>query len=276
MAVSEVGNWLGYLSGGCIESSVALEACRAIEENSSRRIRYGKGSPYIDIRLPCGGGIELFLDVSPPLGRIRAIVSNLKQRQAGVLKIQDERGGVGPIASDKVYFRTYFPRTRLVIVGIGPVALQLTKLAQVSGFDSILLSPDHKTLNAARTFSAERHHVGSNVNTLPVDIDNHTAVVVAFHDHDREQIIWPAVLESGAFYVGAMGSRKTHQTRVEQLKRADIPASSVNKIRSPAGLSVGSRGATDIAISILAEITQVAGEIDVLKKNVSSASHISN
>lgn len=60
MAVSETGDWVGYLSGGCIERTVVTEALDALALGRNRRVRYGKGSPYIDINLPCGSAIELF------------------------------------------------------------------------------------------------------------------------------------------------------------------------------------------------------------------------
>ncbi|HWK15230.1 MAG TPA: XdhC family protein [Rhizobiaceae bacterium] len=63
MAVAETGEWVGYLSGGCIERAIAAEACAAIWSGAPRRVRYGRGSPYMDIRLPCGGAIELVIDV---------------------------------------------------------------------------------------------------------------------------------------------------------------------------------------------------------------------
>ena len=61
MAVSESGRWAGYISGGCLEQAIALEAVEAIQAGKPRLLRYGKGSPYLDIRLPCGSGLDVFI-----------------------------------------------------------------------------------------------------------------------------------------------------------------------------------------------------------------------
>ena len=152
MAVAEGGAWVGYLSGGCIERAVAEEAVDAIRSGRSRRVRYGRGSRYIDISLPCGSAIELVFDVDVPLARLKAIDGRLRHRQAAVMEVPVAgpavEGSTGPAAFLR---RTYLPRRRLVIFGLGPVAVQLTRVAAAAGLEVALHTPDDATAAAAGT-----------------------------------------------------------------------------------------------------------------------------
>ena len=93
MGVAEDGCFVGSLSGGCIEGAVVAEAQQAIQEGRARQVRYGAGSPYIDIRLPCGGGVDLLFQPNPDRGEIRHAFACLEGRQSLVLA-QARAGGL--------------------------------------------------------------------------------------------------------------------------------------------------------------------------------------
>src|SRR5690606_24935613 len=99
MAVVETGQWVGYLSGGCIERAVAAEAVAAIEEGRPRRVRYGRGSRYMDIQLPCGGAIELVIDVGVNAAELQRIDTLLRARLNAALEIPDAGGPIVPAGS---------------------------------------------------------------------------------------------------------------------------------------------------------------------------------
>jgi xanthine dehydrogenase accessory factor len=256
MAVTETGQWVGYLSGGCIERAVAAEVCDAFAKGRSRRVRYGRGSPYLDIQLPCGSAIELVIDIGVGIEELARVDGLLRGRKGATLAIPDpvQSHGTGTVVGP--FLRRYLPRRRLAVAGIGPVTVQLARLARTSGFDVVAAAPDEATLGAIDD---------SGIQTLPIhlggdgagfEIDARTAVVLAFHDHEWETGLLPRILKSDAFYVGAMGSVRTHQLRIERLKADGVAAAAIGRIRSPAGVLSGTKGATDIAISILAEIVQ--------------------
>jgi xanthine dehydrogenase accessory factor len=90
------------------------------------------------------------------------------------------------------------------------------------------------------------------------DADARTAIVFMFHDHEWELEMMPSALGTSAFYIGAMGSRTTHRLRVRQLAKKGISEAQIDGIHGPAGLFAGSKNAGDIALSILAEIMQLA------------------
>ena len=147
MAVAETGQWVGYLSGGCIEHAVAAEAVAAIAAGRSRRVRYGRGSPYLDIILPCGSAIDLVFDVGISLDTLVDIDARLANRLPAAMTIPMTAAGDGQAAS---FSRLYLPRRRLMILGTGPVAVQLARVGQAGGFDVALHSPDDLTLEAGR------------------------------------------------------------------------------------------------------------------------------
>lgn len=252
MAVSRSGKWVGYLSGGCIERAVVAEALAALDEGKSRDVRYGHGSKYIDIQLPCGSAIDLRFDVNIDERDIAAAHSLLDRRVTASVHI----GNISA-SDDSPLVRHYRPRRRLIVAGIGPGAVQLARLAHCSGFATLLHSPDESTRSAAHAYGIETIAI-----TLGNDIDSFaadewTAIVFMFHDHEWERTLIPAALETDAFYIGAMGSRRAHLQRLEMLESLGIGQTQRARIKGPAGIFASSKSAPDIAISILAEIVQV-------------------
>lgn len=255
MAVSETGAWVGYLSGGCIERAIAAEAGDAIASGCSRRVRYGRGSRYIDISLPCGSAIELIFDVRVPLARLDAIDARLEQRQPAVLQVPVAGPQIDGGKEELFFTRCYLPRRRLVVLGLGPVPVHLARVAIAAGFEVVVRTPDELTADAARLAGAA---IGLSGEGDLEDIDDRSAVVFAFHDHDREERLLPAVLATDAFYIGAMGSRATQVQRLEKLREKGFGRMDLERIQGPAGLLPHARSASDLALSILAQVVEAA------------------
>lgn len=259
MAVSEGGDWAGYLSGGCIERAVVAEALSAIQDGQNRRVRYGRGSKYLDIHLPCGSAVELVFDVHVSESELQAIDASVSSRQAASLRIPGDIDEFPP----EIMIRKYYSRRRLIVVGVGPAALQLVKLGRFSGLDAILHSPDIETRHTAESDGIPTLAIKSATVIPDFQADANSAIVFMFHDHEWERKLIPAALETDAFYVGAMGSRRTHGKRLEILVKAGIDSVRLGRIRGPAGLFSGAKSAPEIATSILAEIMQVARSANV-------------
>ncbi|WP_372803514.1 XdhC family protein, partial [Paracoccus seriniphilus] len=166
MAVLPDGNQVGQLSGGCVEGDIGLHAAQLAAIGEETTLRYGAGSPFFDIRLPCGSGIEVsLLRVSGD--QIRPALSNLAQRRIATLAL-------GALPQVQIQ-----PETRIVVSGEGDEAASFATLAQAAGYDVI----------RAATPSLET-------------IDDFTAIVLFFHDHHRETSILEMALESPAFWIG--------------------------------------------------------------------------
>ena len=263
MAVAETGQWVGYLSGGCIEHAVAAEAVAAIAAGRSRRVRYGRGSPYLDIILPCGSAIDLVFDVGITLDTLVDIDARLANRLPAAMTIPIPAAGDGQAAS---FSRLYLPRRRLMILGTGPVAVQLARVGQAGGFDVALHSPDDLTLEAGRASGVASRPLRM-PNPSGIAADSRTAIAFVFHDHGREAELLPAALRTEAFYIGALGSRETQRQRLETLKRQGFGESQLERLRGPAGLLPRARSAFDIALSFLAEIVLAERHAELLARS---------
>jgi len=248
MAVAQDGDWAGYLSGGCIEKAVIHEALAAIAEDKSRRLRYGKGSPFFDIQLPCGSAIELVIDVDVSLAEMSAVADAMLRRSTARLSVPDLKGSE--------FFRFYFPKRRLVIVGSSPSALFLMKASVVADFETVLYSHDPDTVHSAVKLDIPVKTIVGTGYDFEIRADNRTAIVFVHHDHDWERMLIPKALSTEAFYIGALGSHRTHQRRTDLLRRQGFTTSQIERIHGPAGIFPGGKSGPEVAISIIAEVMQ--------------------
>ncbi|MEL6860411.1 MAG: NTP transferase domain-containing protein [Pseudomonadota bacterium] len=259
-AVSETES-VGYISGGCIDADVVLQARHAILDGKTRVLRYGAGSPFVDLPLPCGGAIEVAIIPAPDQSVIEAACGAFAGRRAfdlivspdGALKL---RGEAARAAKHDFVF-SYTPKLRLRIAGRGADALALAKISEAAGLSTHLQLVDEDDLAAAASAGL------SNVEQLTtpsqgsrVKDDAWTAFVLMFHDGDWEVPLLKQALAGPAFYIGAVGSKRTHAARCAALERADVAAADIARIRGPIGLVGSLRDASLLAISALAEIVE--------------------
>ena len=254
MAVTETGARCGYLSGGCIDADIALHARHAIATNTPRQLRYGKGSPFVDIRLPCGGGIDLAVIPQPDASSMNAAATGLRARQAVTLELASLMSSApDSIAAD---FRAqYHPKLKLRIAGIGADPVALIKLARSMGLDAALWSQDEVCRANAANISGTTPIPLTVPDTLPeANDDTHTAFILMAHDPDWETPLLKQALAGSAFYIGAVGSPNTHKKRCEALKAHGVSEHEIARIHGPVGLVPSMRDASMLAVSCMAEI----------------------
>jgi xanthine dehydrogenase accessory factor len=242
------GSVVGDMTGGCLEAALISDSRQAQQEMRNRRVRYGKGSRYIDIQLPCGGGVELYVDVAPDKRAIAKIVDALDRRQDAQLIVKMAEGSDNRPAE---FVCRYQPPLRLLLFGHGPEVPALSKLATVWGCDVDVFEPK----GAGQPSSC------LTLGNAPVDLalDPYTAVVLLFHDHDWEDAILEWALKSEAFYVGALGGHKAIVRREEALRQRGLTALELKRLHGPVGLIPAAKDASMLAVSILAEVTQTYG-----------------
>ena len=255
MAVTPAAGRCGYVSGGCIDEDVALQAVGAMEQGEARRLVYGQGSPFMDIRLPCGGRIDLLVLPSPDPGRVAEAVEGLTARRNLALAFSEAgllRPGEAPTGAFVAHYR---PKLRLRIAGRGQDPAALARIAGAAGIGCDVWSPDAPTLAAIGNIpgTAVRPLETPMAAPAPSD-DRETAFVLMFHDPDWEPVLLEAALSGEAFYIGAVGSRATHARRCETLRARGVPEASIARIRGPVGLVPSMRDASMLAVSVLAEI----------------------
>ncbi|KUR75122.1 XdhC family protein [Novosphingobium sp. FSW06-99] len=238
MAVLADGRQIGSFSGGCAERAIVAEAAEVLAEGRPRTVRYGVGSPYIDVRLPCGGGIDLLFTPRPDARLVAEALARLDRREPARLTLGTHE-------------QRYAPALRLVALGHGEDLLALVRLARAYGVDVAGYAPLPDAApdqGVAPLLTPSR---------LPDFVsDAWTAIVFVFHDRDWEEFLLPQALERPAFYHGAVGSRRTHFTRLERLRAMDVPQARIEALRGSIGLIPGTRNPATLALSILAELVQ--------------------
>jgi xanthine dehydrogenase accessory factor len=257
MAVSETGESAGYVSGGCIDADVRLNAVEALNSGQLRKLRYGTGSPFLDIRLPCGGAIDVVIvpNVAPDtISRIYERLDNRETVRFALLATGDIQFNVAP--GEAPLFQTaYKPKLSLRIAGRGADCLALARLASASGFALSLQLPDEADVEAVRSAGIGRaERLTTPCSLAPVLDDASTAFVLMFHDVHWETALLKQALDGPAFFIGAVGSAKTHAKRCESLRQAGTSEHDIKRIRGPIGLVPSMRDASMLAISTLAEI----------------------
>jgi xanthine dehydrogenase accessory factor len=267
MAIAEDGAAAGYISGGCLESALIAEAKSAIHERKNRLVRYGKGSKYIDVVLPCGSGVDIFFDTNLPGPLIERILAELAARRPAVLMTGLDDGksalleGAETLTTarrENVFARAYRPSLKLVIAGAGPAVTLLARLASTADMAVEILTPEDALIEEARRhgFSARRLTHGRS--PPPLELDAWTAGVLMFHDHGWELPLLPVFLKSECFYIGAVGGGRTRQERQRMLDAMSVGEAAMSALRTPAGMIPHAKQPVDLAVSILAEIVAAA------------------
>ncbi|MBB4660079.1 XdhC family protein [Parvularcula dongshanensis] len=260
IAVLENGEMAGYVSNGCVDADVAAQAVATLDTNEPRHLRYGDGSPFGDVVLPCGGSVEVWIT---PLAASQAITEAsraLARRQAVTLLFAETgevrtAGADGDASGEGFAAFTFVPRLQLRIVGRGAETLALARAALAARYDVVIWSPDEATCAAAHRLGAVRTVRLQTPSSLPeAEDDAWTAVVLLFHEHDWEPAILAQALGGPAPYVGALGSRRAQAARAEALAEMGLTREEIARIHGPIGLVPSLRDASAIAISILAEV----------------------
>lgn len=261
MAVLGDGSSSGSLSGGCIEGAVAAEARSAMARREGVDIRFGTGSPFFDLKLPCGGGIDVRINPIEKAAILRAGLQRLAKRSSFSLAIGKQQVTLAPsrpagwVAAD--FLRTYAPPTRLVVFGQGIEATTLLTIARAAGFDVDLYS----TLDSSRVPGGIVNPLTTPTSIPKIPIDRWTAAIVLFHDIDWDVAILKHLLPADCLYIGALGSRATHASRLERLRTEGVPESQLQRIKSPVGLFPSSRDARTLSLSILADVAQAEARL---------------
>jgi xanthine dehydrogenase accessory factor len=258
--VSERGELYGSVSGGCVESDVAVQAAEVIAGGEPRLLSYGIAEDEAwEIGLPCGGEIDVFvqrLDGELPEGE-GVLVTWLDGERAGRQELRP-RGflepGVQELDGETVFAELRAEPLRLVVVGATDTAEELCRAARALGWRSVVIDPRPRLATRERLPSADEIVV-SWPDALDVDAD--TAVIVLAHAERLDDPALTAALASEAFYVGAIGSRKTQANRRERLLEAGVSEDELERLAGPAGLDLGAHSPAETAVSILAEILAV-------------------
>lgn len=258
MAVTGSGEVAGSFSGGCLDWSVIEEAQRAIADAASRRVRYGSDSPYVDIVLPCGSGLDLQFDGAVPVATVDAIAQVIARREAFDLRWRDAAtppeclAPAGRVGDGALRIRQR-PALRLVLAGAGDTLLAMCRLARAADIEVIALSPERELHASLAAIDVPLHVLQARHALPPLAFDAYTVAITLFHDHDWELPFLQQALASDACLVGAMGSPRAQAQRLEQLQARGVSDADAARLRSPLGLLPRARDPQELAVSMLAE-----------------------
>ena len=157
----------------------------------------------------------------------------------------------------ELFLRVYSPPLRLIVVGAVHVAQALVPIARIAGFDPIIIDPRTAFATASRFPEVLISTEWPDVAVTALGPDYRTAVVTLTHDPKLDDPALQASLATDAFYIGSLGSRKTHSSRLERLRALGLDEQQLARIHGPVGLDLGGRRPADIAVSIMAEIISV-------------------
>ena len=256
MAVRADGSRAGYISNGCVDGDIAARAQNAMSDADNYALRYGEGSSFRDIVLPCGGSIDVLIVARPDACAIQTLHAKLSCRES-IRAYADAARGLSLKPYAPAFSHLFQPKLRLQVAGRGPAMGALASQAAAAGITVNASSPDADDLD--RLTGVETRVLIPEIPAFDGG-DAWTAVAIMFHDHDWEPPLLFAALETPAFFIGAMGSRKTHAARLDRLRAAGVTEAQLSRIHGPVGLVSSLRDANLVAISTLAHIIAIAKE----------------
>jgi len=259
MLVFESGAYLGQITGGCAERAIADHAVEALRKGKNRCIRYGAGSQYFDIQLPCGSGVDVLIDVESTFSDYQKIVSVVRSRKVARQELVAD--------SNQTFSKLHIPSPRLILLGQGDILAQSCNLAIAAGFEVAAIVNDEHTKSLVERFEIKSNEFQTRPEMSSV-CDEFTGIVSLFHEHDLELDVLAESLSSSSFYIGALGSRKTHSARIEHLRKKGLDEDCMARIHGPVGVNINSASPRQIAVSIIAEaVDKLNSQIDALEQD---------
>ncbi len=277
LVIDREGAMEGSVSGGCVEGAVITEALEAIEDGQPRLLDFGvSDDEAFAVGLACGGRIRVLVEpvggVLPealladlvaartarkPVAYVADLDSPLRRldsRDAHADRFRMDRSGVEE--DGRTFVAVHNPPLRMIVVGAVHIAQPLVQMACACGYDPVIVDP-RPAFGAAARFPGEIILDDWPDEALAAHgLDTRTCVVTLTHDPKLDDPAIRAAIRSDIFYLGCLGSTRTHAKRVDRLQQAGFSADEIARIHAPVGLNIGARSPAEIAVSIMAQITE--------------------
>ena len=277
LVVSGVADIQGSVSGGCVEGAVVVEAQEALAAGESRVLTFGvSDDTAFSVGLACGGTIRILVEpvgAQMPEDLLAEMVEKRAKRMPAAYVVDTgtwERRLAGPggfsgrFRADRSGFEDdeatfvaiHNPPLRMIVVGAVHIAQALVPMARMAGYDPVIIDP-RGAFAAEHRFPQEDIREDYPDEVMPeIGLDPRTAVVTLSHDPKIDDPAIELALASEVFYLGCLGSTRTHAKRVERLKARGFSDDQIARIHAPVGLDIGAKSPAEIAVSVLAEVTQ--------------------
>jgi xanthine dehydrogenase accessory factor len=277
LVVSGAGEIEGSVSGGCVEGAVVFEAQEALEAGQAKLLEYGvSDDDAFAVGLACGGTIRILLEPvgsAMPETTLVELAEAIRARRP-VAYVVDVNGGGGAIVeaghADRFsrdrsgleedgaqFVRIYNPPLRLLVVGAVHIAQALLPMARIAGYDPVIIDPRAAFATPERFPDTPIYHDWPDEALAEIGMHTRTALVLLTHDPKLDDPAIAAALKADVFYIGALGSTRTHAKRVARLSEAGFDAADIARIHGPIGLNIGAASPQEIAVSIIAQMTDI-------------------
>ena len=283
MALCENGSVMGSVSGGCIEDDLIYRYSRANTATSSapaegitheipssppERVTYGVSANEAHrFGLPCGGTLELLLEFNPDVQLLEELVQSLAAGHMVERRTEIATGRVrlldcerpSSLQDDGQWLRNCFgPEYRMLLIGTGQLTEYLATMALFSGFAVTVCDPREEYRSAWSVPGAKV------LSEMPDDVvtafkpDRRSCVIALTHDPKLDDLALLEALETEAFYIGAIGSRRNNDARHQRMaEHFDLSEAKLERLRGPIGIYIGSKTPSEIAVSVMAEVLAV-------------------
>lgn len=278
MAINGQGATVGSVSGGCIEDDL-IQRIRAggvdavCASPTPTTLRYGISADQAHrFGLPCGGTVELVLEPVSSRSGLAELLDACQHRRSterlldlgtGAVTLRPGRRDGLPLLTETQLTTHFGPRHRLIVIGAGDLSHFLCQMALSLNFEVVVCDPRPEHSAAWRLDGVVLSREMPDDLILRLQPDARTAVVAVTHDPKLDDLALIDALQSEAFYVGAIGSRRHSELRRDRLREHfDLSEPAVQALHGPAGLYIGSKTPAEIALSIMAEVVAVKNGIE--------------
>jgi len=273
LVIGADGRFQGSVSGGCVEGAVIAEALDMPADQQPLSLHYGvSAEDAFAAGLACGGDIHIsVIRLSTSDLPVVDHLQHARRARHPVQLVSDGHGlevadtapdsGAQPahdqpaaVLEDGVLRLNIKPGPQMVIVGAVHIAEQLIPMGEACDFDAVVIDPRAAFTDSRQLSNAELHCGWPEDILTPDTLDSQSALIALTHDPKIDDEALAIAVKSKAFYIGALGSRKSHASRLQRLQARGCSPDDCARITGPVGLNIGAKGAGEIAVSILADI----------------------
>lgn len=270
------GAFCGSLSGGCVEEDFLERLGRNEFAGDNHVVRYGEGGLAPSLALPCGGILDVLVERFEPdcttrehfavlLGALQGRHRVVRHVTLGTTERRNDTAadGIAPVvvAADHVRIRVGAAQ-RLLIAGLSPVAEFCAGFAAALGFEVIVCDPRPELTDGFTLAGVELVKLFPATYIAQGGCHAATAIVALTHDPRMDDLTLLEAVRTPAFYIGAMGSRRTSEKRMERVQRiGGIGQQDLERIHAPIGLKLGSKTPAEIALAVMADIVRVSNGV---------------
>jgi len=271
-AIRDDGALVGSVSGGCIEDDLKDKALAGfLSHDELQFLTYGESIEERDrFRLPCGGTLRLAVEKVSDSRWLTPTLESIEQRkpvkrrrvlteQQSLVEACDNSGSLVTEAPDEISF-VYGPRARLLLVGAGETSSYLAKMASALDYQVLIAEPREAMQLTWQPQDGELLAMMPDDAVTKIQPDRHTSIITLTHDPKLDDMALLEALKSDAFFVGALGSKRTNAKRRERLAMFDLTIELIDRLHGPVGLDISSKTPAEIAIAILAQLVQLRRE----------------